>query len=110
MATNPVLEEAMRLAEEQTAAALAPDSYNVQTPLLADPSYSAYLRKLQLNESQTQSALQAAQAASLRRLDSQAGMYDYQRMASQRGVNQDFESRACSAPVADSATSQRSVA
>ena len=61
--------------------------------LMADQSYSAFLRKMQFNESQIQSSLQAAQEAAARRIQGQAGMYDKQREQSQRNVDQNFESR-----------------
>jgi len=61
--------------------------------LLADQGFAAFMRKMQFDESTIQSSLQAAQEAAQRRITGQAGQYDYQRRASEEGVNQGFESR-----------------
>lgn len=66
---------------------------SVTMPLLADQSYAAFMRKMQFDESQIQSSLQAAQEAAQRRITGQAGVYDQQRKQSEDGVNSSFEAR-----------------
>lgn len=66
---------------------------SVTQPLLADQSYSAFLRKMQFDESQIQSSLQAAQEAAQRRITGQAPIYNDQRQQSAEGINSGFEAR-----------------
>ena len=66
---------------------------SVTAPLLADQSYAAFMRRMQFDESQIQSSLQAAQEAAVRRIQGQAGIYDKQREQGAKGVDQGFESR-----------------
>jgi len=66
---------------------------SVQEPLLADQSYAAFMRKMQFDESQIQSSLQAAQEAARRRIEGQAGNYDLQRTQATDGVNSSYEGR-----------------
>lgn len=66
---------------------------SVVAPLLADKTYSAFLRNMQFNESQIQSSLQAAQEAAQRRIKAQAPLYDQQRRQSALSTNRNFEAR-----------------
>lgn len=61
--------------------------------VLSDPEYAAWFRGMQLDESQTQSALAAARDAAMRRIGVQNSMYDTQQKQAEQNVNDNAEAR-----------------
>jgi hypothetical protein len=66
---------------------------SVNEPLMADQDYAAFLRKMQFNESQIQSSLQAAQEAAARRIQGEKATYDTQRKQGAQNINSGYEAR-----------------
>lgn len=66
---------------------------SVNEPLMADSDYAAFMRKMQFNESQIQSSLQAAQEAAARRIQGQAGQYDLQRKQGAQNIDESYGAR-----------------
>lgn len=66
---------------------------SVNQPLMADSDYAAFMRKMQFDESQIQSSLQAAQEAAARRISGQRGMYDTQRQQGAQSINESYQAR-----------------
>ena len=66
---------------------------SIVAPLLADSTYASFLRNMELNESQIQSSLAAAQDAAARRIASRRPQYDTQREQGAERVNSSYTSR-----------------